>query len=212
MRILILWTAFVMLLWNPLLLWVDVGFQLSFLAVIGLTEMTPILQPILRRLPLPSGVRDALLTTIAAQIVAMPWVAVRFGRLPLLSPIANILTVPILVPLSMLFGFLGTVTSILWFPLGQCISALGWLTMESIILVAQLFARIPYTSLTIDHPSITIIILYYAALVALLFFVHRYRNRFVSPPKPRTFWTRIGRMPGSANVRQTMSVPGRSSR
>ena len=37
----ILFAAFFMVFWNPKMLWLDVGFQLSFAAVLGLIYVAP---------------------------------------------------------------------------------------------------------------------------------------------------------------------------
>jgi competence protein ComEC len=164
-RLIILWTAFFMLLWNPKELWYDAGFQLSFLAVIGLTETAPILEKWLKNISNTLGVREALTMTIAAQVFAMPWVVFQFGNLSLISPLANILVAP-LIPFAMLFGFLGTVISFVFFPLGQLISYIGWGCMQIIIFITTTLASIPFASVTIPTLHAPTIILYYIVVIA----------------------------------------------
>lgn len=171
----ILWTLFLMLFWNPKQLWYDAGFQLSFLAVIGVTFVAPLLERSGRFLPRALWIRDTLFMTIAAQLFAIPWVAVLFGRLSLLGPVANILVAP-LVPLAMLLGFLGTVVSILWFTPGLLISYLTWGCLELIIRIAEFFADVPYASLSNVRVSMTIVALYYMVLGLVLLWVHRRNN------------------------------------
>lgn len=171
-RLLIVWTAFFMLLWNPKLLWYDAGFQLSFLAVIGLSETAPLLERWLKRIPNTLGVREALTITIAAQIFAMPWVVLQFGTLSLISPLANILVAP-LIPFAMLFGFLGTVISVLSFPVGQLIGFVAWGCMELIVLITTTLANIPFASITIPNIGMIVVGLYYSAVIAGLIFLHR---------------------------------------
>ncbi len=163
-RLLILWTATLMLLWNPKYLWYDAGFQLSFLAVIGLNEFGPILKIWLRRVPNTFKIRETLTMTIAAQIFAMPWVVYSFGTLSLISPLANILVAP-LVPFAMLFGFLGTILSWIFFPLGQLVGYIGWGLLELIIDIATYGAKIPYASLTTPGVSVWVIGLYYVMVI-----------------------------------------------
>lgn len=168
----ILWTLFLMLLWNPKYLWYDASFQLSFLAVIGVTFLTPVLERSLSFLPKILWVRETLFLTIAAQLVAIPWVAVLFGRFSLLAPVANILVAPF-VPLAMLFGFLAAMLSPIWFTGGLLISYLAWGCLEVVILVAQGFANIPYASLNNVNFSMQLLVLYYMALGLLLLWAHR---------------------------------------
>lgn len=171
-RMAILWAAFLMLLWNPLLLWEDAGFQLSFLAVIGITEASPVLKRLLKWVPATLGLRDALVATLAAQLFTLPWIVYLFGQLTFLSPLANVLAAPF-VPLSMLFGFLGTVLSIIYFPLGQCVGYIGWLTMEVIIRIATMLAAVPFSTIEITHLSTWIIALIEGNLVLVLTMLRR---------------------------------------
>jgi len=159
----ILCAASIMTAWNPKQLWYDAGFQLSFLAITGLTIFGSHLQKWCSALRAPLWIRDALATTLAAQLFALPWIVFLFGRLPLLSPLANVLVAPF-IPLAMLFGFLGTVISFFIFPLGQVIAYIGWGCLQLIILVAQGISAItPDTTLFGIHP--VFVVLYYVALL-----------------------------------------------
>ncbi|MDO8468895.1 MAG: ComEC/Rec2 family competence protein [Candidatus Peribacter sp.] len=162
-RLAILWTAFFMLMINPKHLWYDGSFQLSFAAVIGLAELSPLIKPFLSRLPNVLGMREALEATIAAQLSAMPLGILLFGNLSLISPISNILVAPA-IPLAMLLCALAALTSFLVFPLGQLIAFTGWAVLQWIILVAESCARIPFASLHFERASVALIISYYIAL------------------------------------------------
>ena len=175
MRLAILWTAFAMLLWNPKYLWYDASFQLSFLAVIGLNELSPLLETFLKRIPHILGIHESLQATLAAQLAAMPWIALLFHRLSLVSPIANILVAP-LVPLAMLFGFLGTTVSFFWFFGGQLIAYIGWGLLELITVIAEKLSQIPFASLTIGSFSIVFVLLYYGMLLGVLFYIRCHRS------------------------------------
>ncbi|MFH1670240.1 MAG: ComEC/Rec2 family competence protein [Patescibacteria group bacterium] len=168
-RLAILWTLFAMLIWNPKYLWYDAGFQLSFLAVIGLTELGPHLDRWFTKVPKALGIREALQMTIAAQICAVPLIVLLFGRLSLIAPIANVLVAPA-IPLAMLFGFIGTVLSILCFPLGQLFAYLGWAFLQWIVFVAKVMAHVPFASVEIPWMSTGFIIVYYFLLVFWLYY------------------------------------------
>ncbi len=145
MRLAILWTAFIMTAWNPPSLWFDAGFQLSFLAIIGLTELSGWLDRILRWMPDTLGIRTSLSATLAAQIGTFPLILLLFKRVSVIAPIANLLVAP-LIPLAMLLGFAGTMISFLWFELGQLIGYGGWGLLEIIIIIAHWSARVPYAT------------------------------------------------------------------
>lgn len=76
---------------DPLLVW-SVGFQLSVAASLGIAVLGP---PIAARLSGPTWWRDALGVTLAAQLGVAPVLVPRFGGLPVVSIVANVLTVPV---------------------------------------------------------------------------------------------------------------------
>lgn len=174
-RLAILWTLFFMLLWNPKYLWYDAGFQLSFMAVIGLTELSPNLDRWFTKVTKNLGIREALQMTIAAQICAVPLIVLLFGRLSLIAPIANVLVAPA-IPLAMLFGFVGTVLSFIFFPLGQIFAYIAWGFLEWIVLVAKILAHIPFASVEMPWISTGLIIGYYGLLCIV---VYRLKSREV---------------------------------
>lgn len=96
--------AFLLTLANPLSLW-DASAQLSFAATAGLILIAPPLQrafsrAIARRITAGRGRRllqggaDFLALTLAAQVATAPLIAYYFGRLPLVSLVANLLILP----------------------------------------------------------------------------------------------------------------------
>lgn len=172
-RLSILWTAFIMLLHNPLSLWYDAGFQLSFLAVMGLAELGKPLEPLLEKLPKTLGIRETLSATIAASMSAMPWAAFRFGTISLISPLANLIVVP-MVPLAMFFGFAATVAGFVWAPLGQLVGIPAYLLLLLIIQSTTLLAQIPLAAFEWSDMHPLFIIMYYALLIGcLVYFGHK---------------------------------------
>lgn len=101
-----LWLSlFFMVLWNPKLLYFDIGFQLSFAATLGLIYISPFIEKITKRFPDPFGLVSAGGTTMAALIATIPFSIVYFRQFSFVAPLSNMLTLP-LVPLIMLSGFL----------------------------------------------------------------------------------------------------------
>ncbi len=85
-----------MLSWNPYYL-ADIGFQLSFLITIGLILGVP---TVIELLPIKAAaVRNSLAVVIVAQMVSFPLTIYYFNIFSLLSPLANLLLVP-------LYGFI----------------------------------------------------------------------------------------------------------
>ncbi len=142
-RLSILWTAFFMLLWNPLYLWYDAGFQLSFLAVIGIAELSAPLKRLLKFVPETLALRESLTATLAAQIATLPLTMILFKQISLIAPVTNLLVAPLL-PLAMLIGFAATILGMLWLPLGLLIGYLDWALLQGIIWIAQIASFLPF--------------------------------------------------------------------
>ncbi len=118
--------ALVMLLFNPRLFVFDIGFQLSFAALLGIVYIYPLIK---RRFEFFStdgvlGWRRNLLQTFSAQIAVAPIILTTFGYLSPTALIANVLILEF-IPITMLLGF---ITAILGFlPFGLSLVT-GWVT------------------------------------------------------------------------------------
>lgn len=97
---LLAFTAMMMVLINPYVLLYDAGFQLSFLATLGLYTMSEKCEQALSRLPNMFLLRGSLATTLAAMIPTTPLIALTFKTLSLISPVANVIILPV-IPFAM---------------------------------------------------------------------------------------------------------------
>ncbi|MDP3402832.1 MAG: ComEC/Rec2 family competence protein, partial [bacterium] len=103
--------AVIMLLMNPLLLAFDPGFQLSFIATLGLILLAPIIELRLTIVQSPFW-RDLIAATLAAQIAVLPLLLYQTGLFSFVSLPANLLVLP-LVPLAMLLSALAGVMGVI---------------------------------------------------------------------------------------------------
>lgn len=165
-RLLILWTLFFMLAWNPMYLWYDAGFQLSFLAVVGIAEIAV---PLKGKISLPPVFGEAILATVAAQITTAPLLMVLFGSFSLIAPFANAL-VALVIPSAMLLGFLGTIVGFVSFPLGQLVSFLAFGCLAFIVRTAEILSAVPYASIPVPAFGKWFLPSSYAILFGLLIF------------------------------------------
>ena len=101
MRPLIL-CATILVLINPLYMGYDIGFQLSFLAVMGLILYGQLFKTYTEGIP-SLGILPMIGETLFAQILVLPLLIYYFGQISLISIIANILIVPI-IPFAMAWG------------------------------------------------------------------------------------------------------------
>lgn len=161
----LIFVGFLMVLINPFILRFDVGFQLSFLAVLGLIYISPIFDHLFKKINVL--VREPLSATLGAQIATIPIILFNFERLSLISPIANVLILPF-VPLAMFFGFLAGMIGMVWLWLGQITGWLAWLFLKYIIIIAEWLAKVPWASIEFKFDRWFYIIVYYIILYILV--------------------------------------------
>jgi competence protein ComEC len=170
--------AALMALANPNLLW-DVGFQLSFMATLGLvlyatplseafTNLTSRLlsRSTAQRLAGPVG--EYVLLTLAAQVTTLPVIAYHFNRISLVAFLVNPLILPAQPPV-MILGGLALLVSLVFQPLGQLLTYLAWPFVVFTIRVVEFFARFPGATLELGQIALPLILLYYALLFAWTF-------------------------------------------
>lgn len=126
----------IMLFINPYLLRYDAGFELSFLATLGLIYISPYFEKRFHKLTNVFSFRSNLAATLSAQIATFPVVFFGFGRFSLLSVPANILVLPA-VPPSMLFGFLAAVISFISVKIGSLVAIVAWFLLSYQIWVVK---------------------------------------------------------------------------
>lgn len=168
--------AALMCLPNPDLPW-DPSFQLSFGATLGLILYAGPLQrgfarlaarwfgePAARRIAGPVG--EYLLVTLAAQLTTFPLMAAHFGRLSLITLLANPLVLPPQ-PLVMILGGLAVIAGLVWQPLGQGLAYLAWPgTVYTVRLVSWL-GSLPGAGVEIREFGLLQTLGYYAVLLLL---------------------------------------------
>lgn len=138
----------------------DVGFQLSALATLGLIllvdPITGLTDQLLsryfgfsqqKRRRVLSLLSDALLITLAAQIITTPLIVGTFGRFSLISLLTNLLILPVQ-DLLLMSGGLATLLGLLWLPLGKLVGAICFATLEWTITMVRWTATFPYASIT----------------------------------------------------------------
>lgn len=171
--------AALMALGNPNVLW-DVGFQLSFMATLGLILYAePLAQGfeslisrwfsmrVVKRIKNP--ISEFVLFTLAAQITTYPVMIYHFQRVSLTSLIANPIILPVQAPLMIISG-LAVIAGLIFLPLGQIV---GWLALPFAtftIRVVELFAGIPGGVLYLGQTGIGFVILFYLVLFGLTFY------------------------------------------
>jgi len=97
--------AFVMVLYNPTVLYFDVGFALSFLALLGIVYGATPLVIFARSRGITSRVVEIFFETLCAQLAVLPILVVTFGSFSISGFLANVLLLPS-IPFTMFVGAL----------------------------------------------------------------------------------------------------------
>lgn len=167
--------ALVMLAHNPLALF-DVGFQLSFLATLGLilyvTPLSAWFENFFARLTsneraqqIVGVLNDSFIVTLAAQITTTPLIVFTFHRLSIVGLLANFIILPAQPPV-MILGGIATLVAMIAQPIGQVIAWLAWAFLQFTIGVVQFTASLPFASIDVGRFDILILVAYYALLLA----------------------------------------------
>lgn len=120
-----------------------------------------------------SAIKEGILMTLSAQVTSLPIILLNFGRLSVVSPLANALVVG-LIPMAMFFGFgagllgvLAGILAIFWY-LALAVGYGAWFFLELIIQLVGWFAKIPYASVDVVGVQSWMVIVYYLALAGWL--------------------------------------------
>lgn len=107
----LLLSAAITAFWNPLYLWYDLGWYLSFAAFFGILVIAPLLTArLFKKKPGPVG--QVVIETVSAQMMALPIIAVIFSEISLISLFANALILPF-IPVAMFLTFIAGLAGML---------------------------------------------------------------------------------------------------
>lgn len=155
----LLLTAVIMVLQNPLVLVWDAGFQLSFISTCGLVYLSPLFVQWFKKLPEKFGIKESLISTLSAIMATLPLILFQFGRLSIVAPVVNILVLWI-IPYLMLIGFVATVFGFIFFPFGQVLAWVGLVGLKYIVFVVKWFSGLPFAAIDLKISWWVMVVLY----------------------------------------------------
>lgn len=162
--VIIMLTAAGTALWNPLYIWSDIGWYLSFLAFFGVLIVAPALRARIFKKREAGAMSQLFIESFAAQIMTLPIILYIFNDSNYLVLLANLLVVP-LIPFAMVFAFIAGLA-------GVFIPAMaGWLSWPARYLLtylldaAGLVARIPNMQFSIQISTATMVSFYLLIII-----------------------------------------------
>lgn len=151
----------------------DVGFALSFLALLGIIYIKPAIESALRirETEEPHPIRETALTTLSAQLAVIPVLIVNFDQFSFSSIFANVLILEF-VPLTMLLGFVLGMLGILSYYLAYTVAKFAGVLLVYEVGVISLFAhlQIPFP---VSFASWISIAIYYALIMSFIWAMER---------------------------------------
>jgi competence protein ComEC len=128
---------------NPLYLWGNVSWYLSFLAFFGVLVLAPLITKRFIGGKEPNIIVGVLIESACASILVVPYILFIFGEVSLVSLLANVLVVPF-IPLAMLFALIAGLA-------GMFVPMLaGWLALPAkwlltyMLDIAGVLSRLPH--------------------------------------------------------------------
>lgn len=159
--------AFVLLIYQPLYLY-DVGFQLSFGAVISIIVLSPVLERIYF---IPKTIRLYLISTLAASLGTYPIIAYHFNTISVIGIVVNLLVLP-LVSILVCFGIISTVISFIWIELGKFLCGIVYFILVFYENICTIASNIPFSQIVTGQPNLILIFIYYTIILATAYYCY----------------------------------------
>lgn len=173
------------LLWNPYEL-LDIGFQLSFLAVLSIALITPRLEEIFRARNLWDGASGKklfiagflkfFLISAAAWLGTVPLAAYHFRYISWVGPFSNLFAIP-LTTLLLTCGFV--LLLLIWILpfLAVYLAAFVNFLLFLLLRFSEIVSSWPFVYTKLSAFNVSIVFIYYLALVSVLFYPE-FKNLF----------------------------------
>jgi competence protein ComEC len=174
--------AALMLIVNPNILVYDLGFQLSFLATLGLIYFNPILikvckvEKFIKSKSLKIILSDYFLTTMSAIILTTPLILYNFGKISVIAPLANILILPF-IPIAMLLGFIAGILALISTQIGWALGWSVWLVLTYIIWILQKLANLHWAYYEFAKINLWLMIGLYLIIIGFIYKFKKLLNR-----------------------------------
>ena len=153
--------ALLILLIEPLYLF-HIGFQLSFITVLGLCIAAENMEEKKNKNWIDK-LKDALRFSIYASLFSYPFVAYHFYTISLVGILANLIVIP-LSGLLLGFGILSAVLGMVWMPAGVFAAGSVYGILRFIEITCTLLLKIPFACILTGRPTELVILLFYILL------------------------------------------------
>jgi competence protein ComEC len=141
--VLLLVSGVITALANPLYVWGNVSWYLSFLAFFGVLVLAPLVTKRLYGSREPKLIASMIIESLCAEAMTLPYVLHIFGQMSSVSILANVL-IAALIPLAMFLSLVAGLAGMLVSPLAGWFAWPAKLLLTYMLDVAGLLSRIPH--------------------------------------------------------------------
>lgn len=170
----------VLLVQNPFVV-CNSGFQMSFGAIIAIVLILPIVEEILNT---DNKIIKVLSANFTISLVMNPILAWNYYELPTFSFLLNIVVVP-LMSVVIVSSIAGIFCSCIMFGFGKVVIFPGCGILELYTFLCNIINKSSVASIVVGQPKVTIILVYYAILLVVLFGLKNIRTKYTRAEKER---------------------------
>lgn len=170
----------VLLVQNPFVV-CNSGFQMSFGAIIAIVLILPIVEEILNT---DNKIIKVISANFTISLVMNPILAWNYYELPTFSFLLNIVVVP-LMSVVIVSSIAGIFCSYIMFGFGKAGIFPGCGILELYTFLCNIINKSSVASIVVGQPKVTIIIVYYAILLVVLFGLKNIRTKYTRAEKER---------------------------
>ena len=170
----------VLLVQNPFVV-CNSGFQMSFGAIIAIVLILPIVEEILNT---DNKIIKVISANFTISLVMNPILAWNYYELPTFSFLLNIVVVP-LMSVVIVSSIAGIFCSCIMFGFGKAVIFPGCGILELYTFMCNVINKSSVASIVVGQPKVTIIIVYYAILLVVLFGLKNIRTKYTRAEKER---------------------------
>jgi len=150
----------------------DVGFQLSFAAMLGMASLASPLYALTKRLHIPALLALPIAVSLAAQAATLPLVALISGQISTVALPATLVAEIALLPL-MVTGIAAGIFGAIFAPLAIPFGLLAWPFAAWIVWWVEFWAGLPWAAVDVSAANPAWVVVYYGVLALCVWLVNR---------------------------------------
>lgn len=177
--LLIVYVAAGTALWNPVYVWADLGWYLSFFAFGGVLIVAPLITTLLFKQNKPPAATQLVIETLSAELMTLPLIALVFGTFPTFGLLANILVGPV-IPFAMLATAIAGVAGMVMPAIAPLMAVPASVIIGYVVAVVEWLSSVDWAQLHVAF-TLPLVVIWFGFVAACSIFIwHRRKYNFRS--------------------------------